>query len=75
MPIIFIYDETHLQYGGKAASWPLLFTTSILNQQTRKLPITWQTLGYTNNLALIQSSAGDKGLLKELKAEGLHAIF
>ncbi len=75
MPIIFACDETHLQKGGKAASWPLLFTTSILNQKSRNLPIAWRTLGYINDLSLIQSSAEDKNLSKELKAERLHAIF
>jgi hypothetical protein len=74
-PIFFACDETHLQKGGKAASWPLLFTTSVLNQQTRNLPTAWRTLGYINNLALIQSSAEDKDLSKELEAERLHAIF
>jgi hypothetical protein len=73
MPIIFACDEIHLCKGGKAASWPLLFTTSILNQQTRNLPIAWRTLGYINNLTLIQSSAEDKDL--SIKAERLHAIF
>jgi hypothetical protein len=48
MPIIFACYEKHLQKGGKAAFWPLLFTTSILNQQTRTLPIAWRTLGYIN---------------------------
>jgi hypothetical protein len=75
MPIIFACDETHLQKGGKAASWPLLFTTSILNQKLRNLPIAWRTLGYINDLSLIQSSTKDKNLPKELKAERLHAIF
>jgi hypothetical protein len=75
MPIIFACDKTHLQKGEKAASWPLLFTTSILNQKARNLPIAWRTLGYINDLSLIQSSAHDKNLSKELKAERLHAIF
>jgi hypothetical protein len=48
MPIIFACDEMHLRKGGKASSWPLLFTTSILNQKTRNLPIAWRTLGYIN---------------------------
>jgi hypothetical protein len=39
------------------------------------LPIAWRTLGYINDLSLIQSSAEDKDLSKELKAECLHAIF
>jgi hypothetical protein len=75
MPIIFACDETHLRKGGKAASWPLLFTTSILNQKMRNLPIAWRTLGYINDLSLIQSSAEDKNLSKEVKAQRLHAIF
>jgi hypothetical protein len=65
MPIIFACDETHLRKDGNAASWPLLFTPSILNQQTRNLPIAWRTLGYINDLTLIQSSAEDKDNLKE----------
>ena len=75
MPIIFAYDKTHLQTGQQATSWQLLFTTSILNQQTRNLPIAWHTLGYLNNLTLIQLSPEDKDLSKELKAERLHPIF
>jgi hypothetical protein len=73
--IIFACDETHLRKCGKAASWRLLFTTSILNQKTRNLPFAWRTLGYINDLSLIQSSAEDKNLSKELKAERLPAIF
>jgi hypothetical protein len=73
MPIIFACDETHLRKGGKAASWPLLFNTSILNQKSRNLPtIAWPTLGYINDLSLIQSSAKDRYLSKELKAERCH---
>jgi hypothetical protein len=75
MPIMFACDERHLRKGGKAASWPLLFTTSILNQKLRNLPIAWRTLGYINDMSLIQSSAEDKNLSKELKAEPLHATF
>jgi hypothetical protein len=75
MPIIFACDKTHLRKGGKAAAWPLLFTTSSLNQKLRNLPIAWRTLGYINDLSLIRSSAEDKNLSKELKAERLHAIF
>ncbi len=62
MPIIIACDETHLRKGGKVASWPLLFTTSILNQKMRNLPIAWRTLGYINDVSLIQSSAEDKNL-------------
>jgi hypothetical protein len=38
MAIIMACDKTHLQKGGKASSWPHLFTTSILNQKVRNLP-------------------------------------
>jgi hypothetical protein len=75
MPISFACDERHLQSGGKATSQPLLFTTSILNQKTGNLPVAWCTLGYINNLPLIQSSMEDKIYSKELKAAHLHAIF
>ena len=75
MPIIMACDETHLQKGSKASSWPLLFTTSILNQKIRNLPIAWRTLGYINDLSLIQSAAEDKNNSTEKKAERLHAIF
>jgi hypothetical protein len=75
MPIIFACDETHLRKGGKASSWPLLFTTSILNQKTHNLPIAWRTLGHINNMSLLQSATEDKNLSKEVKAERLHAIF
>jgi hypothetical protein len=50
---IMACDKTHLQKDGNASSWPLLFTTSILNQEMRDLPIAWHTLGYINNLLLI----------------------
>jgi hypothetical protein len=76
MSIIFACNERHLQKGGKASSWPLLFTTSILNQKTRNLPaIAWRTLGYINDLSLLQSAAEDKNLSQEVKAERLHAIL
>jgi hypothetical protein len=75
MPIIFACDKTHLRKGGKASSWPLLFTTLILNQKTRNLPIAWPSLGYINHLSLLQSSPEDKNLSKEVKAERQHAIF
>jgi hypothetical protein len=46
-----------------------------LNQKSCNLPIAWRTLGYIDDLSLIQSSTEDKNLSKELKAERLHAIF
>ncbi len=74
MPIIMTCDET--QTGtGKISSWPLLCTTSILNQKMRNLSIAWRTLGYINDLSLIQSAAEDSMHTKEVKAERLHSIF
>jgi hypothetical protein len=54
MPIITACDKTHLQKGGKPSIWPLLLTTSILNQkmQNNLMPIAWLTLAYVNNLLL-----------------------
>jgi hypothetical protein len=43
--IIFACDETKLQKGSKAGSWPLMFTVSILNQKMWNLPIAWKKLG------------------------------
>ena len=39
LPIIFACDETQVTNQGKATSCPLLFTTSILNQEMRNKPI------------------------------------
>jgi hypothetical protein len=36
--IIFACDETKLQKGSKAGSWPLMFTVSILNQKCATFP-------------------------------------
>jgi hypothetical protein len=46
-----------------------------LNQKARNLPIEWRTLGYINDLSLLQLSTEDKNLTKELKDERLHALF
>ncbi len=73
--IIFACDETKLQKGSKAGSWPLMFTVSILNQKMRNLPIAWKSLGYIFDLSMIQSQADAKGQSQDLKAERLHAIF
>jgi hypothetical protein len=53
--IIFACDETKLQKGSKAGSWPLMFTVSILNQKMRSLPIAWKSLGYIFDLSMIQT--------------------
>jgi hypothetical protein len=76
IPIIMACDETHLQKGGKASSWPFLFTTSIFCQKMGNLSIAWHnTLGYINDLFLIQSNVEDKNHSKELKAKRPHSIF
>ena len=46
LPIIFACNKTKISNQGKAACWPLLFTTSILNQEMRNLPAAWRPLGY-----------------------------
>jgi hypothetical protein len=73
--IIFACDETTLQKGSKAGSWPLMFTVSILNQKMRNLPIAWKSLDYIFYFSMIQSQADAKGQWQDLKAERLHAIF
>ena len=35
VPIIFVCDETKVSNQDKASCWPLLFTTSILNQEMK----------------------------------------
>ena len=37
MPIIFASDETKVSSQGKASCWPLLFTTTVINQSKRNL--------------------------------------
>jgi hypothetical protein len=73
--IIFACDETKLQKGSKAGSWPLMFSVSILNQKMRNLPIAWKSLGYIFDLSMIQSQADAKGQSQDMKVERLHAIF
>jgi hypothetical protein len=73
--IIFTCNETKLQKGSKADSWPFMFTVSILNQNMRNFPIAWKSLGYIFYLSMIQSQADAKGQSQDLKAQRLHAIF
>ena len=78
MPIIMACDETNLRKGGKTSSCPLVFTTSILNQKMRNKHIAWRTLGYVNNLSLVESAAETKHNANDdtaLKPKRLHAIF
>ena len=52
IPIIFACDETKVSNQGKTSSWPLIFTTSILNQTMRNKPSAWHLLGYIPDLKL-----------------------
>ena len=45
MPIIFACDETKLSSIGKTSCWPLMFTTTILNQEMRNKSIEQRQLG------------------------------
>ena len=56
MPIIFACDETKVSSQGKASCCPLIFTTSILNQEMRNKPSAWRPLGYMPDLSLYTSS-------------------
>ena len=74
LPIIMACDGTHMGQSN-ASSWPLLFTTTILNQQTRNLPIAWRPLGYVNDLTLLQTPSISSKQSGDEKAARLHAIF
>ena len=75
MPIIFACDETQVSSQGKASCWPLLFTTSILNQSTRNLPNAWRPLGYIYDTSLVLSANEEKQLGVTLKYTRLHKIL
>ena len=62
MPIIFATDETKVSSQGKGSCWPLLFTTSILNQSSRNLPTAWKPLGYIYDTSLLLSPNEEKSL-------------
>ena len=72
IPIIFACDETKVSNKGKISSWPLLFTTSILNQTMRNKPSAWQPLGYIPDLKLNTSINEEKQFKVELKSIRLH---
>ena len=75
MPILFACDETKIGSVGKKGSWPLMFTTSILNQRLRNQPIAWRPLGYLYDLSLIISESETKKMSNNLKYARLHAMF
>ena len=75
IPIIFACDETKVSNQGKISSWPLLFTTSILNQNMRNKPSAWHPLGYILDLKLNTSINEEKQFKVELKSTRLHEVF
>ena len=75
MPIIFACDETKVSSQGKGSCWPLLFTTSILNQSSRNLPTAWKPLGYIYDTSLLLSQNEERKLRKPLKSLCLHQIL
>ena len=58
MPIIFCCDETKIVQMGKTSCWPLMFTTTILNQACQNTSQAWKPLGYVYDLSLLHSTAG-----------------
>jgi hypothetical protein len=75
VPIIFACDETKVKSTGKGSCWPLVFTTSLFNQQLRNLPIAWKPLGYIYDLSIFQSKAESSKQTKDEKYARLHAMF
>ena len=75
MPIIFCCDETKLVQTGKTSCWPLMFTTTILNQTCRNTSKAWKPLGYVYDLSMIHSPAEEKLFGNDLKYSCLHKIF
>ena len=66
IPIIFACDETKVSNQGKTSSWPLIFTTSILNQTMRNKPSAWHLLGYIRDLRSNASINEEKQFSVEL---------
>ena len=75
LPIIFASDETKVSSQGKTSCWPLLFTTSILNQSQRNLPTAWRTLGYIYDVGIKTSNNEEKQFTTHLKYTRLHQIL
>ena len=75
MPIIFSCDETKISSMGRTSCWPLMFTTTILNQSCHNKPEAWKPLGYVHDLSLAMSQAEEKQLGNDLKYTRLHRVF
>ena len=74
MPILCLWWNKN-RIRGEKGSWPLMFTTLILNQQLRNQPIAWRLLGYLYDLSLIISESETKKMSNDLKYSRLRAMF
>ena len=72
MPIIFSSDETKVSNQGKSYSWPIMFTTSILNQETRNKSSVWYLVEFIPDFKLATSANEEKQFGKHLKSRKLH---
>ena len=72
VPIIFSSDETKVSNQGKSYSWPIVFTTSILNQEARNKSSAWRLLGFVPDFKLNTSANEEKQFGKHLKSRRLH---
>ena len=72
VPIIFSSDETKVSDQGKSYSWPIMFTTGILNQETRNKSSAWHLLGFIPDFKLTTSANEEKQFAKHLKSRRLH---
>ena len=75
LPIIFACDETKVSSQGKTSCWPLLFTTTIINQHNRNLPMAWRPLGYIYDTSLLLSPNEEKKIGVTTKYKRLHKIL
>ena len=75
LPIIFACDETKLSSQSKLGCWPLMFTTSLLNQSQRNKPSSWRPLGYIFDLSIVLSNSQMNQLGPDVKYSYLHQIF
>ena len=75
LPIIFACDKTQVTNLSKATSWPLLFTTSILNQEMRNKLNAWCLLGYIPNSTTYTSPKQEQQFSIDLKYTRLHQML
>ena len=74
--IIFACDETVLKVGTKAATWPLMFSTTLFSSKLRNQPKAWFPLGYIYDLKILESgNEAQAHQDKHLRFARLHAIF